>query len=261
MGTDFLELRDISKFYGNIIALTGVSTSVNPGEVTCVLGDNGAGKSTFIKILAGVHQHDEGDLLLEGEAVKFNSPREALARGIATVYQDLAMVPLMSVWRNFFLGSEPKVGFWPFRQIDVDGAKSISRGEMAKMGIDIRDTEQTVGTLSGGERQSVAIARASYFGARVLILDEPTSALGVKQSGVVLRRIVEARDQGLAVIFITHNPNHAYPVGDRFVILNRGRSLGNWSKEELSQSELTQLMAGGAELEALQHELAHAGAG
>ncbi len=256
--SEFLELRGISKFYGNIIALKDISTTVNPGEVTCVLGDNGAGKSTFIKILAGVHKNDEGQFLLEGEEVDFNSPREALARGIATVYQDLAMVPLMSVWRNFFLGAEPKKGFWPFRQIDIDKAKVIAKEEMAKMGIDIRDTEQTVGTLSGGERQSVAIARASYFGAKVLILDEPTSALGVKQSGVVLRRIVEARDQGLAVIFITHNPHHAYPVGDRFVILKRGRSLGNWAKAELSQAELTQLMAGGAELEELQHELAQA---
>ena len=256
---EFLELKNISKFYGNIIALTGVTTTVNPGEVTCVLGDNGAGKSTFIKILAGVHQHDEGTLLMEGEEVRFNSPREALGRGIATVYQDLAMVPLMSVWRNFFLGAEPKTGIWPFRQIDIEGAKRIAKEEMAKMGIDIRDVEQPVGTLSGGERQSVAIARASYFGARVLILDEPTSALGVKQSGVVLRRIVEARDQGLAVVFITHNPNHAYPVGDRFVILNRGQSMGNWAKEGLSQAELTQLMAGGAELEALQHELAQTG--
>ncbi|MCY4163405.1 MAG: ATP-binding cassette domain-containing protein [bacterium] len=257
---EFLELHNISKFYGNIIALTGVTTSVNPGEVTCVLGDNGAGKSTFIKILAGVHQHDEGKFLIEGEEVRFGSPREALARGIATVYQDLAMVPLMSVWRNFFLGAEPKTGFWPFRQINIEGAKRIAKEEMRKMGIDIRDVEQPVGTLSGGERQSVAIARASYFGARVLILDEPTSALGVKQSGVVLRRIIEARDQGLAVIFITHNPNHAYPVGDRFVILNRGQSMGNWAKQDLSQAELTRLMAGGAELEALQHELAQAGA-
>ena len=259
MSTPLLELRNVSKFYGNIIALKGVTTNVSPGEVTCVLGDNGAGKSTFIKILAGVHQHDEGQFLIEGEEVKFSSPREALGKGIATVYQDLAMVPLMSVWRNFFLGAEPKTGVWPFRSLDIPKAKQISKGEMAKMGIDIRDTEQSVGTLSGGERQSVAIARASYFGARVLILDEPTSALGVKQSGVVLRRIIEARDRGLAVIFITHNPNHAYPVGDRFVILNRGHSMGNFAKEELSQTELTQMMAGGAELDALQHELSSVG--
>ncbi len=256
--TPFLELENISKYYGNIIALKGVTTNVSPGEVTCVLGDNGAGKSTFIKILAGVHQQSEGEFRLEGKSVMFDSPRDALGCGIATVYQDLAMVPLMSVWRNFFLGAEPKTGIWPFRVIDIPKAKRVAKEEMAKMGIDIRDTEQPVGTLSGGERQSVAIARAGYFGAKVLILDEPTSALGVKQSGVVLRRIVEARDRGLAVIFITHNPNHAYPVGDRFVILNRGASMGNFSKSEISQTELTQMMAGGAELEALQHELASA---
>jgi simple sugar transport system ATP-binding protein len=254
-----LEMHSISKHFGGVMAVAGVSLHLDAGEALAIVGDNGAGKSTFIKILAGVHQHDQGELLLEGSNVKFASPREALTAGIATVYQDLAMVPLMSVWRNFFLGQEPKTGVWPFRQIDIDRAKMIAKEEMAKMGIDIRDTEQSVGTLSGGERQSVAIARASYFGARVLILDEPTSALGVKQSGVVLRRIVEARDQGLAVIFITHNPNHAYPVGDRFVILQRGQSLGNWAKDELSQGELTQLMAGGAELEELQHELAGAG--
>ena len=191
-----LELDNISKFYGNIIALKGVSTYVNAGEVTCVLGDNGAGKSTFIKILAGAHQQSEGTITMSGQEVMFDSPRDALSAGIATVYQDLAMVPLMSVWRNFFLGSEPTRSIGPLKWIDKPQAKRIAKEEMAKMGIDIRDTEQPVGTLSGGERQSVAIARAGYFGAKVLILDEPTSALGVKQSGVVLRRIVEARNAG-----------------------------------------------------------------
>ena len=165
------------------------------------------------------------------------------------------MVPLMSVWRNFFLGSEPTKGFGPFKWIDRAKAKQIAKDELAKMGIDIRDTEQPVGTLSGGERQSVAIARAGYFGAKVLILDEPTSALGVKQSGVVLKRIVEARNHGLAVIFITHNPRHAYPVGNRFLILNRGHSMGTFAKNEISLDELTRLMAGGAELKQLEHEL------
>ena len=244
-----LELDNITKYYGNIIALRDVSTYVNEGEVTCVLGDNGAGKSTFIKILAGVHQQSEGSIRMNGEEVMFDSPRDALAKGIATVYQDLAMVPLMSVWRNFFLGAEPTKQLGPLKWIDKQRAKSIAKEEMAKMGIDIRDT------LSGGERQSVAIARAGYFGAKVLILDEPTSALGVKQSGVVLKRIVEARNQGLAVIFITHNPRHAYPVGNRFLILNRGQSMGSFSKEDITVDELTQLMAGGAELEALEHEL------
>lgn len=255
MTTALLKLENISKFYGNIIALQGVTTEVRAGEVTCVLGDNGAGKSTFIKILAGVHQHDEGEFLLEGDPVRFSSPRQALNSGIAAVYQDLAMVPLMSVWRNFFLGSEPTKGTWPIEWIDKRSAKRIAKEEMAKMGIDIRDTEQPVGTLSGGERQSVAIARAVYFGAKVLILDEPTSALGVKQSGVVLRYIVEAAKRGLGVIFITHNPSHAYPVGDRFLILNRGKSMGNFAKADISQAEMTRLMAGGAELEELQHEL------
>ncbi|MEM7339315.1 MAG: ATP-binding cassette domain-containing protein [Actinomycetota bacterium] len=253
-----VEVRGISKYYGNIIALSDITTEVKSGTVTCVLGDNGAGKSTFIKILSGVHHHDDGELIVEGAPVRFSSPRDARDHGIATVYQDLAMVPLMSVWRNFWLGSEPTRRFGPIKIVDQSKAKDIAVEELAKMGIDIRDPEQPVGTLSGGERQSVAIARAAYFGAKVLILDEPTSALGVKQSGVVLRYIVEARRRNLGVIFITHNPNHAWPVGDRFMILNRGRSLGDFAKDEITQAELTQLMAGGAELEQLQHELSEA---
>ena len=261
MTASLLEVRNISKYYGNIIALRDISTSVNAGEVTCVLGDNGAGKSSFIKIIAGAHRQSEGQLFIEGEEVLLDSPRDALDRGIATVFQDLAVVPLMSVWRNFFLGSEPVKGFFPFRRIDKPMATRIAKEELAKMGIDIRDVEQPVGTLSGGERQSVAIARAAYFGAKVLILDEPTSALGVKQSGVVLRYIIEARNRGLGVIFITHNPNHAIPVGDRFLILNRGRSMGDFRKDEVSRDELIRLMAGGAELEALTRELQKAAKG
>ncbi len=256
-----IEVRKIGKSYGNILALRDVDASVNPGEVTCVLGDNGAGKSTFIKILAGYHQQTSGEYLVEGESVRFDSPRDALERGIATVYQDLAMIPLMSIWRNFFMGAELTSGKGIFKRLDVQNAKNTVVGEMAKMGIDIRDPEQPVGTLSGGERQSVAIARAVYFGAKVLILDEPTSALGVKQSGVVLKYIVEARNRGLGVVFITHNPQHAYPVGDRFVILNRGQGLGNYEKSAISIEELSQLMAGGAELKELQKELEDAIAG
>jgi simple sugar transport system ATP-binding protein len=251
-----LEVRNLCKYYGNVIALESITTTVRAGQVTCVLGDNGAGKSSFIKVLAGVHKPSSGDVLFDGEPVSFTSPRDALDIGIATVYQDLAVVPLMSVWRNFWLGDEPKKGVGPLRWIDVPKAKRIAREELRKMGIDIRDTEQPVGTLSGGERQSVAIARAAYRGARVLILDEPTSALGVKQSGVVLKYVVEAARRNLGVIFITHNPHHAYPVGDRFLILNRGHSLGNFAKEELDQDALTGLMAGGAELRELQHEIA-----
>ena len=250
-----LEVRGIGKHFGGVIALNDISATVAAGEVTCVLGDNGAGKSTLIKILSGVHQHDDGDFLIDGEPVKLSSPREALDRGIATVFQDLAMVPLMSVWRNFFLGSEPTKGAGPFKWFDITKAKRTSRKELAQMGIDIRDPDQAVGTLSGGERQSVAIARAVYFGAKVLILDEPTSALGVRQSGVVLKYIVAARERGLGVVFITHNPHHAYPVGDRFLILKRGRSLGNFARDEVGREDLTKLMAGGAELDQLSHEI------
>jgi simple sugar transport system ATP-binding protein len=254
-GTPLLEVRNVSKYFGNVVALKDVSVSVGASEVTCVLGDNGAGKSTFIKILSGVHRHDEGQLLVDGEETSFGSPREAKERGIATVFQDLATVPLMSIWRNFFLGSEPTKGFGPVRWVDVGFAQNTMVGELKKMGIDVRDPDQPVGTLSGGERQAVAIARAVYFGAKVLILDEPTSALGVKQSGVVLRYVAAARDRGLGVIFITHNPHHAFPVGDRFVVLNRGRLIGNWARDEISRDALVQTMAGGAELDELTHEI------
>jgi simple sugar transport system ATP-binding protein len=250
-----LEVDNVSKYFGNVIALKDVTTTVDEGQVTCVLGDNGAGKSTFIKILSGVHHEDEGEMRMNGERVSFGSPREAKERGIATVFQDLATVPLMSIWRNFFLGSEPTVGFGPMRRIDIAEAKKVMREELGKMGIDVRDPDQPVGTLSGGERQAVSIARALYFGAKVLILDEPTSALGVKQSGIVLRYIVAARERGVGVIFISHNPHHAYPVGDRFVILNRGKLQGSWKRGEISRDDLVQMMAGGAELDQLTHEL------
>jgi simple sugar transport system ATP-binding protein len=250
-----VRLTDAGKNYGNIIALQGVTLDVGESEVTCVLGDNGAGKSTLIKIIAGLHQHTNGTYEVEGEEVHFSSPRQALDRGIATVYQDLAVVPLMPVWRNFFLGNEVRKG----PAMDIAGMRRMAKQELLDMGIDLRDVDQPIGTLSGGERQCVAIARAVHFGARVLILDEPTAALGVKQSGVVLRYIIQAKERGLGVIFITHNPHHAYPVGDRFLILKRGRSLGYWKKNDISMGELTGLMAGGTELEELTHELEQAG--
>lgn len=250
-----LEVRNITKYFGNVIALSDVSLSVYPGEVLCLLGDNGAGKSTLIKILSGVHRPDTGQYLVDGNPVSFQSPREALDLGIATVYQDLAMIPLMSISRNFFLGSEPTKGWGPLRRFDTAFADQVAREEMRKMGIDIRDPSQPVGTLSGGERQSVAIARAVYFGAKVLILDEPTAALGVKQAGVVLRYIAQARARDLGVIFITHNPHHAYAVGDRFTILKRGRLVGTYTKGEISREEVVRMMSGADELDELSHEL------
>lgn len=247
-----LELIDAGRTFGNVIALRDVTLRADVGSVSCVLGDNGAGKSTLIKILSGVHRPTSGELLVNGESVSFSSPRDALARGIATVFQDLATVPLMPVWRNFFLGNElaTRAGF-----LSVRRAKEITKKALLDMGIDLRDANQPIGTLSGGERQAVAIARAVHFGAKVLILDEPTSALGVRQSGIVLKYILAARDRGVAVVFITHNPQHAFMVGDRFTLLGRGRLLAEFERGEVSVEELMRAMAGGDELASLAHEI------
>jgi simple sugar transport system ATP-binding protein len=250
-----LEARDISKYFGRVIALEHVSLSVRPGEVNCLLGDNGAGKSTLIKTLSGVHRPDSGTLLMDGKPVVLESPRDALDWGVATVYQDLAVLPLMSISRNFFIGSEPTSGWGPFRRFDVNGAGRIASEQMLEIGIQVRDPSQLVGTLSGGERQTLAIARAEYFGARVLILDEPTSALGVKEAAIVLRHVIRARAKGLGVIFITHNVQHALPVGDRFTILSHGRLAGEFVRGQVNQDELLKLMGGGEELTELAREL------
>jgi simple sugar transport system ATP-binding protein len=251
-----IEVRDIVKTFGPVVALAGVSMNVMAGEVLCLLGDNGAGKSTLIKTLSGVHRPTRGDFLVEGAPVAFKSPREALDMGIATVYQDLAMIPLLSITRNFFMGREPVKGRWgPFAFMDMAHADRIAREEMRRIGIDVRDPQQAVGTLSGGERQCVAIARAVHFGAKVLILDEPTSALGVAQTSMVLKFIRQVRGKGLGVIFITHNVRHAYAVGDRFTILNRGRTLGTFAKVEIKLDALQQMMAGDKELQELSDEL------
>ena len=261
MTSPILRVERVSKRFGNVTALRDVTMSVPAGEITCLLGDNGAGKSTLIQILAGVHRPSTGRYLVDGEPVSFSSPRDALSRGIATVYQDLAMIPLLSVWRNFFLGAEPCVGAGPFRRIDRAHCEGVVREELSRLGVQLRDPAQPVGTLSGGERQAVAIARAIHFGARVLILDEPTAALGVKQAGVVLRYIAKARERGVGVVFITHNPHHAYPVGDRFVILRRGEVQGDFGRTDIRLEELAAMMAGGEELERLAHELDRVGNG
>jgi simple sugar transport system ATP-binding protein len=250
-----MEARGVSKYFGHVVALEGISMEVRAGQVMCLLGDNGAGKSTLIKTFSGVHQPTRGTILVDGEEVVFNSPRDAIDRGIATVYQDLAMIPLSGISRNFFLGREPTKGVGPFRRFDVAKADRITREELDKIGIELRDTSQPVATLSGGERQSVAIARAVYFGAKVLILDEPTSALGVKQAAIVLRYVAQTREQGLGVIFITHNVHHAYMIGDRFTVLNHGRTMGTFDKGEISVAELEKMMAGGKDLDQLSTEL------
>ncbi|MDN8593887.1 MULTISPECIES: ATP-binding cassette domain-containing protein [unclassified Corynebacterium] len=247
-----IELRDITKSYGSFDALRGVDLDIEEGEVTCVLGDNGAGKSTLIKILAGLHEPTSGELLIDGSPVTFSSPRQAIDAGIATVYQTLAVVDELSVWRNFFLGQELTGAFGVLKQEEM---KRICSEQLLEMGIDIPDVNVEAGNLSGGQRQVVAIARAVYFGARVVVLDEPTAALGVKQSGVVLKFIASARDRGVAIVFVTHNPHHAHMVGDHFTILKLGRQELNASRDEVTLDELTREMSGGAELDALSHEL------
>jgi simple sugar transport system ATP-binding protein len=254
-GEPLVEMDGVGKAFGPIIALEGINLTVNAGEVACVLGDNGAGKSTLIKIISGLHPHTSGKLMVDGQEVTFSSPRDSLDHGIATVYQDLAVVSLMEVWRNFFLGSELRKGNYPLAPLDIAGMREITDTELKKMGITVKDINQPIGTLSGGQRQCVAIARAVYFGARVLILDEPTAALGVKQSGVVLKYTAAARDAGLGVVFITHNPHHAYLVGNHFIILKLGQAVLDKKRGEVTLDELTRQMAGGDELAELSHEL------
>lgn len=250
-----IQMKNIEKHFGSVIALNGVTIDFYPGECHCLLGDNGAGKSTFIKTMAGVHKPTRGEILFEGQPMNFADPRDAIKAGIATVYQDLAMIPLMSVSRNFFMGNEPikKIAGIPF--FDHELANDTTMKEMREMGINLRGLDQAVGTLSGGERQTVAIARAVHFGAKVLILDEPTSALGVRQTANVLATVDKVRKQGISVVFITHNVRHAMAVGDRFTVLNRGKTYGTSARGEISAEELQDQMAGGQELATLEGSL------
>ncbi|MDC7103043.1 ATP-binding cassette domain-containing protein [Corynebacterium falsenii] len=247
-----IELRDATKDYGDVHVLKGIDLEIFPGQVTCILGDNGAGKSTLIKILAGRHKHTSGEFLVDGEPVHFSGPKDALDRGIATVYQDLAVVDQMSVWRNFFLGQELT---GKFGVLKADEMRAITAEQLEAMGVHLDDVEVPISTLSGGQRQVVAIARAVYFGARVLILDEPTAALGVKQSGMVLKFVRAAAERGVGVVLITHNPHHAYLVGNHFILLNKGEQTLDARYEDVTLEQLTQEMAGGGELESLNHEL------
>ena len=255
MSDPIIKMVDIEKHFGSVIALAGVSFDVNAGECHCLLGDNGAGKSTFIKTMSGVHEPSAGQIFFEGNPMHFADPRDAITAGIATVYQDLAMIPLMSVSRNFFMGNEPIRKVLGLRLYDHDYAERVTLEKMRSMGINLRGADQAVGTLSGGERQTVAIARAVHFGAKVLILDEPTSALGVRQTANVLATVDKVRKSGIAVVFITHNVRHALAVGDRFTVLNRGKTLGTAKRGEISPEELQDLMAGGMEMATLEGSL------
>ncbi|MGH1478731.1 MAG: ATP-binding cassette domain-containing protein [Geminicoccales bacterium] len=250
-----IRMVDIEKHFGSVIALAGVSLDVFPGECHCLLGDNGAGKSTFIKTMSGVHKATKGEIFFEDKPLSFENPRDAITAGIATVYQDLAMIPLMSVSRNFFMGNEPTRRVLGMSFYDHDYADRVTMEEMGKMGINLRGPDQAVGTLSGGERQTVAISRAVHFGAKVLILDEPTSALGVRQTSNVLATVDKVRKAGIAVVFITHNVRHALAVGDRFTVLNRGKTLGTAERGNIMPEQLQEMMAGGQEMAELEGSL------
>lgn len=257
-GPPVLEARGLGRQFGSVVALEDVSVSLHAGEVTCVVGDNGAGKSVFIKMLCGLIRPSEGEILLDGTATEFSSPRQARAQGIVAVYQDLALAPLMSLWRNFFMGAEPVKGWGVFQRFDVDYAKQAMQSELEKLGVELGDPDRAAHTLSGGERQGLAIARALYYGARVLILDEPTSALGVRQSGAVLRLIRRAAQRGTAVVLVTPKPQHAFWVGDRFLVFQRGRLVEDRRSETLTLESLSYLMAGGGEVDELETAIANA---
>ena len=254
MSDPYLRVEGLVKRFGPFTALGGVDLGVYPGEVHCLLGDNGAGKSTLIKTLSGVHEPTKGKIYIEGKPVKFRSPRDASDAGIGTVYQDLAINQLLSVTRNFFMGRELKGSFGTLR---MDEMNQIAHDEMLKIGIDFSDPTQAVGTMSGGQRQTLAIARAIYFGAKVLILDEPTSALGQKQQMGVLKTIKKVRARGdIGIIFITHNEIHSRLVGDRFTFLALGQTIGSGTNSEINDEEMRRLMSGGAEMGDLKQELA-----
>jgi len=237
-----VQMVNISKSFGTVQALKNVDFDVGRQEVMGLVGDNGAGKSTLIKILTGVFPPDTGEIYFEGKKVEIRSPKEARDLGIETVYQDLALIPLMSISRNFFLGREPVIRVGPFRFMDKRKMDVTVRQVLSEIGINVRSPEEPVAILSGGERQSVAIGRALHFGAKLLILDEPTSALSVRETHKVLDFILEAKDRGLSIIFITHNIYHVYSVADRFTILEHGRKVATLNKAEVSAEDIIEII-------------------
>lgn len=251
-----LELRSVGVHYGNVAALSRVSAVLPPGEITCVLGENGSGKSTLVAVASGLRRHDEGELLLDGKLVRFRSPRQARAAGIATVWQDLAVGPLLPVWRNFFLGAEPTRGVWPLRRLDLGRARLLTEQAMARVGVSGLDPDQPASALEAGERHALAMARALHFGSRVIVVDEPTAPMTVNQHGLVLQSLMAARAEGRAVLYVTNNPRYAHLVGDRFLLLGGGQVAGNLTRDDVDATDLVRLMTGGDELTAFTAALA-----
>jgi fructose transport system ATP-binding protein len=251
--TPVLEARGLVKTFGHVIGLAGVDLVLNAGEVLGIIGDNGAGKSTLIKCLTGALQPDRGEIFLEGKPVSFKSPTDSRLAGIETVYQTLAVAPALDIASNMFLGREIRMR-GPlgvvFRKLDTRGMRNQSREQLKKLGITtVQDISQRLETLSGGQRQAVAVARAAAFGSKVIILDEPTAALGVRESGQVLELIKELRRQGMPVILISHNMPHVFDVADRVHIQRLGRCVGVVTPATTTMEDAVAIMTGAKQLE------------
>jgi len=246
---NLIEMKKIFKHFGTVTALKNVNFHIQNQEIVGLVGDNGAGKSTLIKILTGVIPPDSGEIYFEGKKIKLASPRVARDLGIETVHQNLALIDLMSIARNFFLGREPvcRLG-GVINVLDKSKIEDVTEKVLKDIGINVRSVDEEVSILSGGERQSVAIGRAIHFGAKLLVLDEPTAALSIKESQKVLDYVLEARERGLSVVFITHNIYHVYSVADRFTILEHGQKLGDFRKEEVCTDDLIEVIRTGKKI-------------
>jgi simple sugar transport system ATP-binding protein len=237
-----VQMKGILKEFGKVRALNHVDFKVGEKEVVGLLGDNGAGKSTLMKILVGLYPPDQGEIYFEGKRIGFSSPQEARAVGIETVYQDLALVPLMSISRNFFLGREPTRRIGLFRFLQKKSMDKACHDMLVEIGIGVRSPSENVEFLSGGERQAISIGRAMYFGAKLLVLDEPTAALSIKETNKVLDYVLQAREKGLSVIYITHNIYHVFPIANRFTILDRGVTVGDFNKADTTPEKIIEII-------------------
>jgi len=236
-------MRNIHKWFSGVCALRGVDFAVGYAEIVGLVGDNGAGKSTLIKILSGFYPPDEGKIFFEGQERHFSSPHEARDLGIETIYQEAAMVPKMSIMRNIFMGRElSRMRLGSLGYLDIPRMEEEAMKALQGVGLHLRSPHALVEELSGGQRQGVAIARAMYFKSKLVILDEPTNNLSVKESEKVLEFILELKRQGISSIFISHNLYHVYPVADRIVVLSHGEKIGDFRREETSVEKITKLM-------------------
>lgn len=246
-----LETRGLVKHYGHVVALDGTDFEVYPGEIMAVIGDNGAGKSTLIQALSGALQPDSGEIFLNGERIHFSSPHDARRKGIETVYQTLAVAPNMNIYENLFLGRElvrPNIFGFLLRMLDKKRMLQEATTHMQALKFDIQSMKQQVSTLSGGQRQGVAVARSAAFAQKVIIMDEPTAALGVKESGMVLDLIRKVRDRGLPVILVSHNMPHVWELADRIHIQRLGKRIAVIKPNEYTMSDGVAIMTGAADV-------------